>query len=112
MQFNFPRLFKPKGREGLEERHVVVNPYHAVSVRPGRYPCGAAIQLEGVRFLSADAPRLPLDQCNAGQCTCRYVHHDDRRTDDDRRRNDVWGSGPSWVGQERRSTKGRRVTDV
>lgn len=118
MDFNFSRWsigtlfhFRSKvQREPVEDRHIV-NPYHAVSVAPGRRPCGAALQLSGVRFLSADAPRLPLDGCNAEKCECRYLHHEDRRANNPRRRADVWGSGPSWMGIERRKARGRRSID-
>ncbi len=118
MDFNFSRWslstlfhFRSKvQREPVEDRHIV-NPYHAVSIRPGRYPCGTVLQLQDVRFLSADAPRLPLEGCSAATCSCRYQHHDDRR-EYDRRRSDAWGSGPMWRGQERRRSRGRRTTDV
>jgi hypothetical protein len=117
VDFNFSRwslgtLFQLKSKvQGQPvEDHRVVNPYHAVSVRPGRYACGSVLQLQGVRFLSSDAPRLPLTGCNADKCNCRYQHHEDRR-EVDRRQNDVWGSGPSWMGQERRRSRGRRSDD-
>lgn len=118
VEFNFSRwslgtLFHFRSKvqgHPVEERHVL-NPYHAVSVRPGRYACGAVLQLQGVRFLSSDAPRLPLTGCNAKSCNCRYQHHEDRR-ETDRRQNDVWGSGPAWMGPERRRARGRRSTDL
>jgi hypothetical protein len=59
--------------------------YHAVSIRPGIFACKAARDLEGRRFLSGSAPRIPLPGCDASDCTCRFAHHADRRTDEDRR---------------------------
>ena len=56
-----------------------VNPHHAVVVVPGRHACAAAYALRDRRFLSREAPALPLTGCSAGECTCRYQHHDDRR---------------------------------
>lgn len=60
------------------------NKYHAVTVAPGLISCTLAAQLVGRRFLSADAPPLPLPGC-VTRCRCRYIHHADRRAADDRR---------------------------
>jgi hypothetical protein len=59
--------------------------FHAVSIRPGVFACTAARQLEGQRFLSGSAPRIPLPGCDASDCSCRFAHHADRRAGDDRR---------------------------
>jgi hypothetical protein len=64
-----------------------------------------------VRFLSSEAPALPLAGCDARACTCRYRHHEDRRSSL-RRAADVVSSGAYWAGQERRKSIGRRSTDV
>lgn len=53
--------------------------WHAVSVEPGHHACHAAHAIEGIRFLATEAPKLPLAECDARQCTCRYRHFDDRR---------------------------------
>jgi len=39
----------------------------------------------GERFLSEEAPRVPLHGCDQPQCLCRLVPVDDRRSDRDRR---------------------------
>lgn len=57
------------------------NPWHAVGIQPGPKRCEAALQLLGDRFLSREAPKLPLAACDEAQCSCRYRHHDDRRYD-------------------------------
>ena len=59
--------------------------YHAVSIRFGKTACLAARELAGRRFLSSAAPRLPLPECDAAECDCRFRHHDDRRSGKDRR---------------------------
>ncbi len=64
--------------------------FHAVSIRPGLICCGAAEKLAGQRFLSVEAPELPLEGCDADRCECVYVHHDDRRSGHDRR--DRWST--------------------
>ncbi len=57
---------------------MAAEPYHAVSVVPGVQHCGACLRLEGLRFLSGEAPRLPLPGCDV-RCRCIYQHHRDRR---------------------------------
>lgn len=59
--------------------------YHAVSIRPGLNCCQAAQRSLNARFLSTEAPRLPLAGCDAATCTCRFMHHQDRRAGEDRR---------------------------
>ena len=48
--------------------------------------CMAVQQLEGARLLPSEAHLfpLPLPECDAAACTCRYAHYDDRRTEDRR----------------------------
>ncbi|MEO1247091.1 MAG: hypothetical protein AAFX56_15515 [Pseudomonadota bacterium] len=59
--------------------------YHAVSIRYDANACGAAKELEGRRFLSSAAPRVPLVDCDVLECKCRFIHYKDRRTGKDRR---------------------------
>ena len=65
------------------------NRYHAVSIHgpdvPENAACYAARTLKGKRFLSSEAPALPLAGCDNAECNCRYVHHHDRRNGVDRR---------------------------
>jgi len=85
--------------------------YHAVSVVGGSKACTAAKLLHDVRLLSADAPRLPLANCEyPNTCKCTYRHHDDRRAGP--RRADESGRlhGPRPMTERRRSV-GRRETD-
>jgi len=59
--------------------------YHAVSIKFDANACNAAKEMAGRRFLSSAAPRLPLPDCNALECRCRFAHHKDRRAGKDRR---------------------------
>lgn len=59
--------------------------YHAVSIKFPSNACKAARDMEGRRFLSTAAPRLPLPGCQSLECSCRFVHHKDRRAGRDRR---------------------------
>jgi len=85
--------------------------YHAVSVACGPNACNAAKQLKKVRVLSADAPRLPLANCDSpATCRCTYHHHDDRRAGP-RRAKELGQLADPWAVTERRRRGGRRETD-
>jgi hypothetical protein len=87
------------------------NPYHAVSIIPGPGACPTARELRHRRFLSEDAPPLPLSTGGRESCGCAYKHYDDRRLSR-RRRSDRLGTPQStWQGPERRGM-GRRATDA
>lgn len=103
---------QPAGRESANND---ANPFRAVSIRAGSGPCAAAKALEGERFLIGTVPHIPLADCGSKSCTCKYVHHEDRRHPDDERRapaaltTDLYASTGN---ENRRSRKrGRRETD-
>jgi hypothetical protein len=87
-------------------------PWHAVSIVTGNSCCGEAQAVRGIRFLSAQAPRLPLAKCPLpGSCVCYYKHHADRRAQP-RRRDDVMGlRRRGYTADERRVDFGRREDD-
>ena len=86
--------------------------YHAVSIRHTNRCCAAVKQLDGQRFLSIEAPNLPLATCSNPQgCQCRYKHHTDRR-DDARRDTDAGLPERFFHGLNRRIRRGRRATDA
>jgi hypothetical protein len=83
----------------------------AVSVIPGPRSCPAVRGLTNRRYLSAEAPRLPVPECKAPLCECRYKHHADRRAKVQRKR-DRDGMSPPYPAGERRSiSRGRRDSD-
>lgn len=86
--------------------------FHAVSVEPGRNCCHSARVLKGQRFLSGEAPSLPLKNCMNDQCTCYYTHHEDRR-DAPRRARDMGVAIDGWLESDRRggAVRGRRKID-
>jgi hypothetical protein len=87
--------------------------WSAVSILPGSMSCEAARALKGKRFLSAEAPRIPLAECaSAANCRCVYRKFADRRADPRRTedRDGMRRAGTS--GAERRVGRGRRRTDV
>lgn len=86
--------------------------WHAVAIKPKGQCCEAVQARRSARFLSGDAPRLPLPECNTSDtCTCVYKHHADRRAQPRRQeeRDGLRRSGT--VEQERRLTHDRRKTD-
>lgn len=92
----------------MEQRRVV-NPYHAVGISAGLGCCRAATEIKDRRFLSAAAPKIPLPACDVATCKCRFVHYDDRRSDEDRRRLAMTAQG--LLTRERRRGRGSRTTD-
>jgi hypothetical protein len=89
-----------------------IQAFHAVSIQPGNRCCHEARALQGQRFLSREAPPLPLKNCNCGNCTCLYQHHDDRRAGP-RRARDMGVAMDGWTEVDKRVTqgRGRRKTD-
>ena len=89
---------------------TVKDQYGAVSLWPCLEACGAAWKMQGERFLSSEAPELPLASCDQKNCECRFREHSDRRVDDDRR--DNWarfgGFAPRAEKDERRGGPARR----
>jgi hypothetical protein len=99
-----------RNQAALARRQWISNPWHAVAIVPGTRACPAARAAGHARYLSAEAPRLPLPDCGAHSCTCHYRHFQDRRRTL-RRAADVAASRVNWAGRERRAAPGRRCTD-
>ena len=85
--------------------------FHGVAVRSrGDRCCDAVKALSGQRFLSEEAPLLPLAECSNPQgCRCVYEHFDERR-DNLRRESDI-GLPVRTYPEEKREGHGRRITD-
>lgn len=87
--------------------------YHAVAILPGPRCCAAARDLTGQRFLSRQAPPLPLKDCDRPDCQCRYEHHEDRRKGPRRARElGVAIDGYEGTDQRGKAGRGRRKSDV
>ena len=104
-----PPLAPLKGQLSVAQRST---PWHAVSIMTGRWCCEAARGHGAVRYLSREAPRLPLPECSASEhCACHYKHHADRRGKR-RRKDEAMGmrrNAP--VANDRREVRGRRADD-
>jgi hypothetical protein len=98
-----PAARAPQGGNGKQA-------FHAVTIVTPGHACDAANSLKGHRFLSREAPRLPLESCPSPEyCRCTYRHYSDRRTGP-RRASDRGEVRTTPIG-ERRISRGRRTTD-
>jgi hypothetical protein len=90
------------------------HPWHAVSIIAGPEACPASKGLRQERFLSDEAPPLPVPECSSpGRCKCIYRHHSERRAFL-RRATDRGGLPNPKVGKEMREgpqARGRRADD-
>jgi hypothetical protein len=89
-------------------------PYAAVRVKPHEHACNAAFDMSHRTFLVAEAPILPLQDCNKSEsCRCGYRHYDDRRQTRERRGESLV-MRDAYTKKERRDEgekHGRRVDD-
>jgi hypothetical protein len=97
----------------------VTNKWHAVAVSVGPTCCRVALNARSSRFLSTEAPPLPLAGCSQpASCTCKYKHYGDRRAGPRRRTDsDIYKNALSphvvrrLTFEDRRASKGRRADD-
>jgi hypothetical protein len=113
------RIQREGTRSGAAIQHIqVTNPWHAVGISTGVSCCKASVFLRETRFLSSQAPPLPLQGCTQPKtCVCRYKHYSDRRSGPRRvTESELFQNALSrhtaaaWT-QERRAKRGRRATD-
>src|SRR5262245_25048804 len=85
--------------------------WHGVTIVLQTSSCAAAALCRNTRFLSKEAPRLPLKECDhPDSCKCTYRHFEDRRTGP-RRGAELGVSGSAGPDGERRKARGRRAQD-
>jgi hypothetical protein len=86
--------------------------WHAVAIVPKGLCCELVKSLRQSRFLSAQAPRLPLKECAMpSSCQCAYKHYDDRRSRA-RRSDELHGiRRGNWKSVERRVRADRRAAE-
>ena len=89
--------------------------YSSVSIMLPKNCCASAQSLVGARFLTKEAPQLPLANCNTTPCKCGFMRHEDRREEDEDRRA-IHGLRAELhalhTGEERRQRRGRRSYDL
>jgi hypothetical protein len=108
-------MWKKPGKTNTDKRvfsTARLNPWHAVSIETGPTSCSPARSLNTLRFLSPEAPRLPLTECPKPEsCVCGYKHYADRRAHA-RRKEDRTGLRRLIIGEEERRTRqSRRSSD-
>ena len=87
--------------------------WHAVAIRPKGASCEASHACRAARFLSTEAPRLPLAECTKSDtCTCVYKHHLDRRVGARRQEEGGGIRRTNKADQERRKERDRRKSDL
>lgn len=78
-------LLRKRGEQPVApEKKKVARRFGAVEIHTRSGCCEAARSLEGQRFLAKQAPALPLPDCTAAQCSCKFGKLTDRRTEDRR----------------------------
>ena len=97
----------PPKQAQMSPRAKVGGRFSAVEIRPRVGACAAALQLRGRRFLAKNAPALPLRECSAGHCSCRFSKLPDRRTEG-RRLEHEGLSAVLFLTMDRRSKRDRR----
>jgi hypothetical protein len=86
--------------------------WHAVEILSPRTACPAVEAVKGRRFLSAEAPLLPLFECTrSGICACVYRKFADRRAGARREHEETGIRRTAMPPQERRRKRGRRKAD-
>jgi len=105
-------LTRRSGQDETDDSRPAATPFHSVSIIAGAGACQTAKSLRNVRFLSAEAPLLPLISCDASRCNCKFAHYADRRRGDRRNAYSAEYHGYSvHGGEERRERRGRRQSD-
>jgi hypothetical protein len=84
--------------------------YAGVEIRVRDTACEAAVAMSGRRFLTNEAPALPLAGCTVPHCTCAFVKFSDRRTEDRRLEHSALSTS-IFLANNRRERKGRREGD-
>ena len=88
--------------------------YRSVSIVCDSNGCDAAKTLADKQFLTYEAPLVPLPDCTAANCACKYFHYQDRRNQTTDRRAPIaltTDTSEQGDGKERRNNNGRRRSD-
>ena len=109
-----PAAAAKKRKVSAQAQAAMASRYRSVSINCGEGACEAARAIGVKRVLVGELGNLPLKECDAAACECKYMHHDDRRdAHDDKRAISALStqlyqaSGKT----ERRKRKGRRGSD-
>ncbi|MCZ6561234.1 MAG: hypothetical protein O6931_10160 [Gammaproteobacteria bacterium] len=98
-----------QSRPDHKDKKAPASPYHAVSIKSSANSCVTASALKGIRFLSKEAPAMPLEDCDVETCDCQYQHYVDRRSGP-RRSEETGGPVAPAVSDDKREERDRRST--
>ncbi|BAJ00610.1 hypothetical protein [Shewanella violacea] len=76
----------PDVHQDSHTNRQTIHPYHNVTIELTPHSCNAVKKLQGIHFLSKDAPSIPIAHCDAMKCQCHYKHYQDRRSENLERR--------------------------
>ena len=107
--WRFGRKRQPSRAARVRDPKRPYDDYRCVELHYGKDACDAVKRVGDKRFLPGEAPDVPLPGCNAARCSCRYVHHDDRRHNDRRNPYPLQAMAPpAAAGGDRRTKRDRR----
>ena len=86
--------------------------YRCVKIEAGSTACQDVQVLVAKPILVDDAPRLPLLSCSAGQCDCKFIRYDDRRSGEDRRTNSAEAAANAKIYADKRIRRDRRRASI
>ncbi|MDJ0927287.1 MAG: hypothetical protein QNJ73_06495 [Gammaproteobacteria bacterium] len=78
-------IVRDYGDTAVQTQTDIKKDFRGVQIHPGPRACKLARAQKGERYLMNDAPSLPLPECDAASCNCRYVKLRDRRSWEPRR---------------------------
>lgn len=82
--------------------------FRCVEIKTDGLACEHVKSLQNKRILVEFAPLVPLNNCDAAQCNCRYVRYNDRRSGIDRRHMDELNKQVIAYGDKRHTPDRRR----
>lgn len=86
--------------------------YRCVKIEIGQQACSQVKVYQAKPILVNDAPRLPLADCNVGQCDCKFLRFDDRRSGEDRRDRSANAVMNAKIYADKRIRKDRRKASI
>jgi hypothetical protein len=98
-------------KDPVKEDLAGLRRFQAIAIYHGVRACEPARKFSEHRFLTRDAPPLPLAGCTMGStCQCKYLKYKDRRGNQ-RRLVDFGAPARMFTGEDRRKRNGRRSND-
>ncbi len=117
MGFSEGRALKKSARKTTKKSIAPRSPWRATSIVSDADACDAVKAIGSKRFLDSERniPKLPLQDCDASNCGCKYTRHENRRDETEDRRNpnalqaDLYNQTGKTTRRARK--RGRRKTD-